>query len=197
MTLEAKKKSNLNFVNTYSELPKKFYEKKNPTPVKNPKLLKLNNNLCDFLNLDKNYFTKKSGLLLLSGNAIDKSSKPISMAYAGHQFGHFVEQLGDGRAVLLGEKKAKNGKFFDIQLKGSGKTAFSRNGDGRSPLDSVIREYLISEALHYLGIPTTRSLAIVSTGEFVERESMLPGGILTRVASSHIRIGTFEFFYYK
>ena len=197
MTLEAKKKSNLNFVNTYSELPKKFYEKKNPTPVKNPKLLKLNNNLCDFLNLDKNYFTKKSGLLLLSGNAIDKSSKPISMAYAGHQFGHFVEQLGDGRAVLLGEKKAKNGKFFDIQLKGSGKTAFSRNGDGRSPLDSVIREYLISEALHYLGIPTTRSLAIVSTGEFVERESMLPGGILTRVASSHIRIGTFEFFHYK
>ena len=116
------------------------------------------------------------------------------MAYAGHQFGHFVEKLGDGRAVLLGEIKARNGKLFDIQLKGSGKTSFSRNGDGRSPLDSVIREYVMSEALHHLGIPTTRSLAIVSTGEFVERESKLPGGVLTRVASSHIRIGTFEFF---
>ena len=119
------------------------------------------------------------------------------MVYAGHQFGNYVNQLGDGRAVLLGEIKAKNGKLFDIQLKGSGKNSFSRQGDGRSPLESVIREYIISEAIHYLGIPTTRSLAIVGTGEFVQRETELPGGILTRVASSHIRIGTFEFFYYK
>ena len=197
MTSNSKKIKNLNFINSYSKLPEKFFEKKNPTPVKNPKLLKLNNDLCDFLNLDKNYLIKKPGFLILSGNTIDKSSKPISMAYAGHQFGHFVEKLGDGRAVLLGEIKARNGKFFDIQLKGSGKTSFSRNGDGRSPLDSVIREYVMSEALHHLGIPTTRSLAIVSTGEFVERESKLPGGVLTRVASSHIRIGTFEFFHYQ
>ena len=149
------------------------------------------------MNLDEKFLMKKPGISYLSGNSIPKSSKPISMVYAGHQFGHFVEQLGDGRAVLLGEIKAKNDKLFDIQLKGSGKTIFSRQGDGRSPLDSVIREYIISEALYYLGIPTTRSLAIISTGEYVERESMLPGGILTRVASSHIRIGTFEFFHYK
>ena len=119
------------------------------------------------------------------------------MAYAGHQFGHFVEQLGDGRAVLLGETKASNGKLYDIQLKGSGKTSFSRQGDGRSPLESVIREYIVSEAIYYLGISTTRSLAIISSGEFVQRESTLPGGVLTRVASSHIRVGTFEFFFYR
>ena len=197
MILKTKKKNRFEFTNSYSKLPKNFYEEKNPTPVKNPKLLKLNNNLCDFLNLDEKFLMKKPGISYLSGNSIPKSSKPISMVYAGHQFGHFVEQLGDGRAVLLGEIKAKNDKLFDIQLKGSGKTIFSRQGDRRSPLDSVIREYIISEALYYLGIPTTRSLAIISTGEYVERESMLPGGILTRVASSHIRIGTFEFFHYK
>ena len=191
------KKNKFDLTNSYSKLPKNFYEEKNPTPVKNPKLLKLNYNLCNFLNLDKKFLMSKPGTFILSGNTIPKSSKPISMAYAGHQFGHFVKQLGDGRAVLLGEIKAKNGKLFDIQLKGSGKTSFSRQGDGRSPLDSVIREYIISEAIYNLGIPTTRSLAMISTGELVQRESQLPGGILTRVASSHIRVGTFEFFNYK
>ena len=124
LTSNSKKIKNLNFINSYSKLPEKFFEKKNPTPVKNPKLLKLNNDLCDFLNLDKNYLIKKPGFLILSGNTIDKSSKPISMAYAGHQFGHFVEKLGDGRAALLGEIKARNGKLFDIQLKGSEKLLF-------------------------------------------------------------------------
>ena len=146
LILKTKKKNRFEFTNSYSKLPKNFYEEKNPTPVKNPKLLKLNNNLCDFLNLDEKFLMKKPGISYLSGNSIPKSSKPISMVYAGHQFGHFVEQLGDGRAVLLGEIKAKNDKLFDIQLKGSGKTIFSRQGDGRSPLDSVIREYIISEA---------------------------------------------------
>ena len=197
MILGNKKTNKFYLTNSYSKLPKHFYEEKKPTPVKNPKLIKLNNNLCDFLNLDKKFLLKKPGLFFLSGNAIPKSSKPISMAYAGHQFGHFVEQLGDGRAVLLGETKASNGKLYDIQLKGSGKTSFSRQGDGRSPLESVIREYIVSEAIHYLGIPTTRSLAIISSGEFVQRESTLPGGVLTRVASSHIRVGTFEFFFYR
>ena len=149
------------------------------------------------MNLDKQFLMKKPGINFLSGNAIPESSKPLAMVYAGHQFGHFVEQLGDGRAVLLGEIEAKNGKLFDIQLKGSGKTSYSRQGDGRSPLESVIREYIISEAIFYLGIPTTRSLSIISSGEFVERDSILPGGVLTRVASSHIRVGTFEFFFYK
>ena len=197
MILKAIKKNQFDFTNSYSKLPKNFYEEIKPTPVKNPRLIKLNNNLCDFLNLDKQFLTKKPGLHFLSGNAIPKSSKTIAMAYAGHQFGNFVEKLGDGRAVLLGEIKANNGKLYDVQLKGSGKTSFSRQGDGRSPLESVIREYIISEAMFYLGIPTTRSLSIISTGEFVERESMLPGGILTRVASSHIRVGTFEFFHYR
>ena len=143
-----KQKNKFDFTNSYSKLPKTSMKK--PTPVKKPVLLKLNNSLCDFLNLDKEFLTKKQGVFYLSGNAISKSSKPLSMVYAGHQFGNYVNQLGDGRAVLLGEIKAKNGKLFDIQLKGSGKNSFSRQGDGRSPLESVIREYIISEAIHYL-----------------------------------------------
>ena len=134
------------------------------------------------------------GISILSGNLVPTGSTPIAMAYAGHQFGNFVDQLGDGRAILLGEVISQNGKRYDIQLKGSGKTKFSRQGDGRSPLGPVIREYVISEAMHYLGIPTTRVLSMLKTGELVEREKIEPGGILARVSSSHIRIGTFEFF---
>ena len=123
-----------------------------------------------------------------------KNTTPIAMVYAGHQFGNFVNQLGDGRAVLIGEIIAKDGKRYDLQLKGSGKTMYSRQGDGRAPLGPVIREYIISEAMYHLGIPTTRALSIISTGEFVEREKIEPGGVLARISSSHIRIGTFEFF---
>ncbi len=185
------------FSNTYAKLPKNFYEKINPRPVKNPELIEFNSNLSRFLNIDPNRINDENGKLFFSGNVIPDGARPIAMAYAGHQFGNFVPQLGDGRAILIGELIATNGKRFDIQLKGSGKTSFSRQGDGRSPLGPVIREYLVSESLHYLGIQTTRSLAIVRTGEKVFRETPMPGGILTRVASSHIRIGTFEFFFYK
>ena len=182
------------FDNTYINLPKNFYQKINPVPVKKPRLLKLNHELLDYLNLKKDSLETDLGISILSGNKIPSNTTPLAMVYAGHQFGNFVNQLGDGRAVLLGEIIAKNGQRYDLQLKGSGKTIFSRQGDGRSPLGPVIREYIISEAMHHLGIPTTRSLSIISTGEVVEREKIEPGGILARVSSSHIRIGTFEFF---
>ena len=160
-----------NFSNTYAQLPKNFYEEINPKPVKNPKLVDLNHELSKFLNIDPKLINKDNG--------------------------NYVPQLGDGRAILIGELIATDGKRYDLQLKGSGRTSFSRQGDGRSPIGPVIREYIVSEALHYLGIKTTRSLAIVSSGEKVLRETLIEGGILTRVASSHIRIGTFEFFYYN
>ena len=182
------------FDNTFIKLPKFFFQEIKPEPVKKPELLKLNNQLSSYLNLKIDDLKSDLGISILSGNLVPADSTPIAMAYAGHQFGNFVDQLGDGRAVLLGEIIAKNGKRYDVQLKGSGKTKFSRQGDGRSPLGPVIREYLISEAMHYLGIPTTRSLSILKTGELVEREELEPGGILARVSSSHIRIGTFEFF---
>ncbi len=182
------------FDNTYVSLPKNFYQKINPVPVKKPTLIKLNHELLNFLDLDENSLKSNLGISILSGNKVPSNTTPLAMVYAGHQFGNFVKQLGDGRAVLLGEIIAKNGQRYDIQLKGSGQTSFSRQGDGRSPLGPVIREYIISEAMHYLGIPTTRSLSIISTGEFVKRERIEPGGILARVSSSHIRIGTFEFF---
>lgn len=182
------------FDNTYINLPKNFYQKINPVPVKKPRLLKLNHELLDYLDLDKDSLESNLGVSILSGNKVPTNTTPLAMVYAGHQFGNFVSQLGDGRAVLLGEIIAKNGQRYDLQLKGSGQTIFSRQGDGRSPLGPVIREYIISEAMHYLGIPTTRSLSIISTGEVVRRERIEPGGILARVSSSHIRIGTFEFF---
>ena len=191
------KKEFFKLSNSYAKLPKVFYEKIKPKPVKNPRLIHFNINLSKELNIDPNIINEENGKLIFSGNIIPKGANPIAMAYAGHQFGNFVPQLGDGRAILLGELFAKNGERYDLQLKGSGRTAFSRNGDGRSPLGPVIREYLISESLHYLGINSTRSLAIVSTGEDVFREKRMPGGVLTRIASSHIRIGTFEFFSYK
>ena len=183
----------INFDNSYSKLPNIFFERINPIAVKEPSLIQFNERLAKEIGLN---LEKKENLFseIFSGNKILEGSKPIALAYAGHQFGHFVPQLGDGRAVLLGEIINDNDHRFDIQLKGSGQTCYSRGGDGRAPLGPVIREYIISEAMHALNVPTTRSLAIVATGEMVSRETLLPGGILTRIASSHLRVGTFEYF---
>jgi len=183
----------MRFDNSYARLPESFFERINPVPVQSPHLIRLNSQLVTELNLQLPENDKKLAAFF-SGNAKPDWADPIAQAYAGHQFGSFVPQLGDGRAILLGEAMTLDDRRFDIQLKGSGRTRFSRNGDGRSPLGPVIREYIVSEAMHTLGIPTTRSLAMVTTGENVRREEMQPGAILTRVASSHVRVGTFEFF---
>jgi uncharacterized protein YdiU (UPF0061 family) len=180
------------FDNTYSKLPKSFLENIKPIPVKDPKLIILNKNLAEQLDLDFSKFPDTDLAKMFSGNSLPEGSETIAQAYAGHQFGHFT-MLGDGRAVMLGEHLDKENKRFDIQFKGSGRTSFSRSGDGRAVLGPMLREYIISEAMHALNIPTTRSLAVVSTGEEVIREQMLPGAILTRVASSHIRVGTFQY----
>jgi len=174
-----------NFDNTYVKLPKIFYVKKAPVPVRNPKLVIFNGALADFLDVPFELET-------FAGNSIPEGAEPIAQAYAGHQFGHFT-MLGDGRAILIGEQINHYDERFDIQLKGAGRTQFSRGGDGRAALAPMLREYIISEAMHALGIPTTRSLAVIETGEMVRREKELPGAILTRVASSHIRVGTFEY----
>jgi uncharacterized protein YdiU (UPF0061 family) len=179
------------FDNTYSKLSKTFREEIKPTPVHDPNLVILNKQLAKDLNLDFSKIDNKNLAKLFSGNILPNGTNTIAQAYAGHQFGHFT-MLGDGRAVLLGEHLV-NKKRFDIQFKGSGRTSFSRTGDGRAALGPMLREYIISEAIHALGIPTTRSLAVVSTGEKVIRENLLPGAILTRVASSHIRVGTFQY----
>ena len=178
--------------NSYLNLPNCFYERIEPTLVQDPKIICFNKNLAENLNLE--FLSQDLSLITnyFSGNKLPNNSKPIAQAYAGHQFGHFT-MLGDGRAILLGEQKDLNNKLYDIQLKGSGKTSFSRGGDGRATLSSMLREYIISESMHYLKIPTTRSLAIIDTGEKVYRESVSNGGILTRIASSHIRVGTFEY----
>jgi uncharacterized protein YdiU (UPF0061 family) len=180
------------FDNTYSKLSKTFREEIKPTPVHDPNLAILNEELADNLNLDFSKIDNKDLAKMFSGNILPEDTNTIAQAYAGHQFGHFT-MLGDGRAVLLGEHLVNDKKRFDIQLKGSGRTSFSRSGDGRAALGPMLREYIISEAIHALKIPTTRSLAVVSTGEKVVRENLLPGGILTRVASSHIRVGTFQY----
>jgi serine/tyrosine/threonine adenylyltransferase len=180
------------FDNTYSKLPKTFIEEIKPTPVHNPNLVILNKELAKDLNLDFSNIDNKDLAKLFSGNVLPGDTSTIAQAYAGHQFGHFT-MLGDGRAVLLGEHLVNNTKRFDIQFKGSGRTSFSRSGDGRAVLGPMLREYIISEAIHALNIPTTRSLTVVSTGEKVVRENLLPGAILTRVASSHIRVGTFQY----
>ena len=180
------------FDNTYSKLPKTFHSNTPPTPVKSPKLTILNDNLIEELGLNFSEMNKENLSKLFSGNLLPVGSKTIAQAYAGHQFGHFT-MLGDGRAVLIGEHITKNNERFDIQFKGSGKTPFSRNGDGRAALGPMLREYLISEAMNALKIPSTRSLAVVKTGEDVIRESTLQGAVLTRVASSHIRVGTFQY----
>ena len=180
------------FDNTYSKLSDTFKEKVKPTPVHNPELVVLNDQLAKDLNLDFFKIEKKDLSQIFSGNTLPKGSATIAQAYAGHQFGHFT-MLGDGRAVLLGEHLVNNTNRFDVQFKGSGRTSFSRSGDGRAVLGPMLREYIISEAIHALKIPTTRSLAVVKTGEKVVRENLLPGAILTRVASSNIRVGTFQY----
>jgi serine/tyrosine/threonine adenylyltransferase len=182
------------FQNTYAALPANFFARVAPTPVTSPRLVKLNRPLAAQLGLDPDRLDSPEGAEILAGKRIPDGADPIAMAYAGHQFGHFVPQLGDGRAILLGEVIDANGVRRDIQLKGSGPTPFSRRGDGRAALGPVLREYIVSEAMAALGIPTTRSLAAVMTGESVLRETPLPGAVLTRVASSHIRVGTFQYF---
>ena len=180
------------FDNTYSKLSKTFIEDIKPTPVHDPELVILNEQLANELNLDFSKTKEKDLSLLFSGNSLPNGSTTIAQAYAGHQFGHFT-MLGDGRAVLLGEHISNKNNRFDIQFKGSGRTSFSRGGDGRAALGPMLREYIISEAINSLNIPTTRSLAVVKTGEKVVRENLLDGAILTRVASSHLRVGTFQY----
>ena len=180
------------FDNTYFKLSKAFKEDIKPIPVKKPELVLFNKELAENLNLNFSNLDKQKLSEIFSGNSLPEGSNSLAQAYAGHQFGHFT-MLGDGRAVLIGEHLSKENKRYDIQFKGSGKTAFSRNGDGRAALGPMLREYIISEAMNGLKIPTTRSLAVVKTGENIIRESSIPGAILTRIASSHIRVGTFQY----
>jgi serine/tyrosine/threonine adenylyltransferase len=182
------------FENTYARLPERFYVRLNPTPVAAPRLIKLNTVLARNLDLDPDMLASSEGVEILAGTRVAAGSEPLAIAYAGHQFGVFVPQLGDGRANLLGEVIGQDGVRYDVQLKGSGPTPFSRGGDGRAALGPVLREYIVSEAMAALGVPTTRALAAVTTGEQVFRETALPGAVLTRVAASHIRVGTFEYF---
>jgi uncharacterized protein YdiU (UPF0061 family) len=182
------------FDNTYARLPRHFYARLDPTPVAAPRLVKLNIELARKLGLDPDALQSPEGVEVLAGNRVAEGSEPVALAYAGHQFGHFVPQLGDGRANLLGEVMGTDGLRYDIQLKGSGRTPFSRGGDGRAALGPVLREYIVSEAMAALGVPTTRALAAVTTGERVLREAALPGAVLSRVAASHLRVGTFQYF---
>lgn len=181
-----------NLDNSYSNLPEFFYSKINPKKVPSPQLVVLNHKLAESLGLNPNNLTNSEGLSILSGSLVPNGSVPIAQAYAGHQFGYFT-MLGDGRALLLGEQMAPTKEKYDIQLKGSGRTPYSRGGDGKAALGPMLREYIISEAMNALNIPTTRSLAVVTTGESVVRDKILIGAVLTRVASSHIRVGTFEY----
>lgn len=178
--------------NSYARLPELFFTKTLPTPVRAPELIILNDELAASLGLDSEALRDYEGLAVFAGNEVPAGALPLAQAYAGHQFGNFT-MLGDGRAVLLGEQITPNGERFDVQLKGAGRTFYSRGGDGRAGLGPMLREYIISEAMHGLHIPTTRSLAVVTTGETVIRETDLRGAILTRVATSHLRVGTFEF----
>ena len=194
MTLAPATTDLFRFDNSYARLPDRFFAKLPPTPVAAPRLVRINEPLARELGLDCRYLASTEGVRILAGNAVAPGSEPIATAYAGHQFGGFSPQLGDGRAILLGEVVGRDGVRRDVQLKGSGPTPFSRRGDGRAALGPVLREYIISEAFAALGIPTTRSLAAVLTGEGVARETYLPGAVLTRVAQSHIRVGTFQYF---
>ncbi|WP_186430359.1 YdiU family protein [Clostridium sp. BSD9I1] len=181
-----------NFDNSYARLPETFFTRQRPTPVRSPELIIFNHTLTESLGLNAEELESNDGVEVFAGNKIPEGALPIAQAYAGHQFGYFT-MLGDGRAVLLGEQITPKGRRFDIQLKGSGKTPYSRGGDGRASLGPMLREYIISEAMHGLNIPTTRSLAVVTTGQPVMRETEQPGAILTRVAASHIRVGTFQY----
>lgn len=183
----------LGFQHTYHSLPERFHALVKPTPAPDPRLVVLNRPLAQSLGLDPDALEPHAAGLF-SGNELAEDSQPLAMAYAGHQFGGFVPRLGDGRAILLGELKGPEGRLFDVQLKGAGRTVFSRGGDGRAVIGPMLREYLVSEAMHALGVPTTRSLAVVTTGEQVYRERPLPGAVLTRVAASHVRVGTFQYF---
>ncbi len=176
---------------SYAELPVGLHTAVEPTPVRAPRLVVWNRALAERLALDAEALTEKSGVEMLAGNRLPPGASPLAQAYAGHQYGHFTT-LGDGRAILLGEQRTPRGERYDIQLKGAGPTPYSRRGDGRAALGPMLREYVISEAMHALCIPTTRSLAVVATGEDVWRQSALPGAVLTRVAASHIRVGTME-----
>ena len=182
------------FDNSYARLPDRFFARQNAMPVAQPRLIRLNEPLARTLGLDPDALAIPEGVEILAGNRAPDGGAPMALAYAGHQFGNFVPQLGDGRALLLGEIVGRDGIRRDIQLKGSGPTPFSRNGDGRAALGPVLREYLVSEAMTAMGVPTTRTLAAVTTGEQVRRETKLPGAVLTRVAASHIRVGTFQYF---
>ncbi|MBJ3763472.1 YdiU family protein [Maribius pontilimi] len=183
----------LPFDNSYARLPARLFAEQAPTPVAAPRLLALNTELAHELGLDVDQLRSADGIAALAGNAVPDGARPIAQAYAGHQFGNWVPQLGDGRAVLLGELDTPLGRV-DLQLKGAGRTPFSRGGDGRAWLGPVLREYLVSEAMHALGIPTTRALTAIATGDAVLREAPFPGAVLTRVARSHIRVGTFQYF---
>ncbi|MDM9627127.1 YdiU family protein [Rhizobium sp. S152] len=191
--LENTRRQPFAFDNSYSRLPQHFFARQTPSRAEEPWLIKLNEPLAKELGLDVEML-KRDGAEIFSGNMVPEGADPLAMAYAGHQFGGFVPQLGDGRAILLGEVIDIHGRRRDIQLKGAGQTPFSRRGDGRAALGPVLREYIVSEAMHALGIPATRALAAVSTGQPVYREQVLPGAVFTRVAASHIRVGTFQFF---
>jgi uncharacterized protein YdiU (UPF0061 family) len=182
------------FDNSYARLPDRFFARTRPAEAPAPRLIELNRPLALALGLDPDWLAGPEGVAMLSGREVVPGSEPIAMAYAGHQFGSFVPSLGDGRAILLGEVVGRDGQRYDLQLKGSGRTLFSRGGDGRAALGPVLREHLVSEAMAAMGIPTTRTLASVITGDEVYRETVLPGAVLTRVARSHVRVGTFQYF---
>jgi len=184
----------LPFDNSYARLPQQLYSRQLPEPVSAPGLIRINHTLAGQLGIDPAWLESETGLGFVAGNYIPDGSDPIATVYAGHQFGGWNPQLGDGRAILMGEVIATNGTRYDIQLKGSGRTPYSRGGDGRAPVGPVLREYIVSEAMAVLGVPTTRSLAAVTTGESVIRDAVLPGAVLARVAQSHIRIGTMQYF---
>ena len=182
------------FKNSYFDLGRGFYQSIRPTPVQNPELIIFNQALSDALGISETALGSPASVSVFAGNQIPEGAEPLAMAYSGHQFGHFNPQLGDGRANLLGQITCPAGSSVDIHMKGTGQTAYSRNGDGRAALGPVLREYIVSEAMARLGVPTTRALAAVTTGEDVARERLLPGGIITRVAASFVRIGTFQYF---
>lgn len=184
----------INFDNSYARLPEQFFSRLGPSPVSRPGPIKVNRELADLLGLDPDWLASAAGTDMIAGNRVPDGAEPLATVYAGHQFGSYNPQLGDGRAILLGEIIATDGERYDLQLKGAGRTPYSRGGDGRSPLGPVLREYLVSEAMHTLEVPTSRALAAVTTGDTVAREAFQPGAVLARVARSHIRIGTFQFF---
>lgn len=181
-----------NLDSSYTTLPDTFYARMELAPVRSPQLIILNEDLASSLGIEADYLRSRTGVDVLAGNSLPPGATPLAQAYAGHQFGHFT-MLGDGRALLLGEQMTPRGERYDIQLKGSGRTPYSRRGDGRAAVGPMLREYMISEGMHGLGIPTTRSLAVVGTGETIIREEFLPGAVLTRVAASHLRVGTFQY----